>query len=74
MVFGQNPYPPDAKKLKGDSGYSQRVGVYRILYDVDDTARMVTVYRVKHAERLIDELTSAMLPKLRLARFYQILA
>jgi mRNA interferase RelE/StbE len=25
-----------------------RVGVYRILYDVDDGARTVTVYRVKH--------------------------
>ena len=44
----QNPYPPDAKKLKDDSGYSQRVGVYRILYDIDNTARIVTVYRVKH--------------------------
>jgi len=46
--LGHNPYPPDAKKLKGDSGYSQRVGMYRILYDIDHTARMVTVYRVKH--------------------------
>jgi hypothetical protein len=23
--LAQNPYPPDAKKLKDDSGYSQRV-------------------------------------------------
>lgn len=46
--LAQNPYPPDAKKLKDDSGYSQRVGVYRILYDIDNTARIVTVYRLKH--------------------------
>jgi len=24
------------------------VGVYRILYDIDDDAHIVTVYRVKH--------------------------
>lgn len=44
----QNPRPPDAKKLKGTTDYSLRVGVYRILYDVDDDAHTVTVYRVKH--------------------------
>ena len=46
--LGENPRPSDAKKLKDDSGYSQRVGVYRILYDIDDTERKVTIYRVKH--------------------------
>jgi mRNA interferase RelE/StbE len=44
----QNPYPPDAKKLQDDSGYSQRVGVYRILYDIDNRERIVTIYRIKH--------------------------
>ncbi|MBO9369834.1 MAG: type II toxin-antitoxin system RelE/ParE family toxin [Chloroflexi bacterium] len=44
----ENPRPPDAKKLRGTTDYSLRVGVYRILYDVDDGARTVTVYRVKH--------------------------
>ena len=47
-ALGENPYPPDAKKLQDDSGYSQRVGVYRILYDIDNTARIVTIYRIKH--------------------------
>ncbi|NOX60498.1 MAG: type II toxin-antitoxin system RelE/ParE family toxin [Chloroflexi bacterium] len=44
----KDPRPPGAKKLRGSSGYSLRVGVYRILYDIDDNARLVTVYRVKH--------------------------
>jgi len=44
----QDPRPSDAKKLRGMADYSLRVGVYRILYDVDDEARSVTVYRVKH--------------------------
>jgi len=44
----QNPRPRGAKKLRGEGAYSLRVGVYRILYDVDDEIRTVTVYRVKH--------------------------
>jgi mRNA interferase RelE/StbE len=44
----ENPRPLDAKKLRVEMGYSLRVGVYRILYDIDDPSRTVTVYRVKH--------------------------
>lgn len=43
-----NPRPTDSKKLKGDAGYSLRVGTYRVLYDIDDKAKAVTIYRVKH--------------------------
>jgi mRNA interferase RelE/StbE len=46
--LAENPRPPGAKKLRGTTDYSLRVGVYRILYDIDDTTRTVTVYRVKH--------------------------
>jgi mRNA interferase RelE/StbE len=46
--LSENPRPPSAKKLKGIGGYSLRVGVYRVLYDIDDSARVVTIYRVKH--------------------------
>lgn len=46
--LGENPRPPDAKKLRVEIGYSLRVGMYRILYDIDDESRVVTVYRVKH--------------------------
>jgi mRNA interferase RelE/StbE len=44
----ENPRPPDAKRLQGTTDYSLRVGVYRILYDIDDSTQSVTVYRVKH--------------------------
>ncbi|RME64398.1 MAG: type II toxin-antitoxin system RelE/ParE family toxin [Caldilineae bacterium] len=44
----ENPRPPGAKKLRGTTDYSLRVGVYRILYDIDDGRQIVTVYRVKH--------------------------
>ena len=43
-----NPRTPDSKKLKGDAGYSLRIGTYRVLYDIDDKSKMVTIYRIKH--------------------------
>jgi mRNA interferase RelE/StbE len=46
--LGQNPRPAGALKLQGESGYRIRVGVYRILYDIDDKEQTVIVYRVKH--------------------------
>ena len=42
-----NPRPPGAKKLRGGD-YRLRVGVYRILYEVNDRERLIIVYRVKH--------------------------
>jgi mRNA interferase RelE/StbE len=44
----QNPRPADSKKLKGDAGFSLRVGTYRVLYDIDDKAKTVVIYRIKH--------------------------
>jgi len=44
----EDPRPPDAKKLRAGDVYSLRVGVFRILYDVDDATDTVIVYRVKH--------------------------
>lgn len=46
--LAEEPRPPVSKRFKGNLGYTLRVGVYRILYDVDDEARTVTTFRVKH--------------------------
>lgn len=43
-----NPRPADSKELKGDAGYSLRVGTYRVLYDIVDKAKIVIIYRIKH--------------------------
>ncbi len=43
-----NPHSTNSKKLKGDAGYSLRVGTYRVLYDIDDKTKTVMIYRVKH--------------------------
>ena len=47
-LLEQNPRPADSKKLKGDVGYSLRIGTYRVLYDIDDKIQLITIYRIKH--------------------------
>jgi mRNA interferase RelE/StbE len=47
-ALARKPRSPGVKKLQGDLGYSLRIGMYRILYDVDDQAGEVIIYRVKH--------------------------
>ncbi|MFH1897669.1 MAG: type II toxin-antitoxin system RelE/ParE family toxin [Candidatus Desantisbacteria bacterium] len=44
----ENPRPSDAKRLREMTDYTLRVGVYRILYDIDDKTHTVTIYRIKH--------------------------
>ena len=44
--LAENPRPPGAKKLTARDGYRVRVGDYRILYQVDDGAKVVIIYRV----------------------------
>lgn len=42
-----NPRPYGSKKLTEKEGYRIRVGNYRILYTIDDEAKIVVVYRIK---------------------------
>ena len=43
------PRPPGSRKITGStSDWRQRVGDYRIIYEIDDTAQKVYVYRIKH--------------------------
>ena len=47
--LGENPRPPDVKRLEGGEGrYRVRVGDWRVLHVVDDTARVVVVVKVGH--------------------------
>ncbi|MEJ0063425.1 MAG: type II toxin-antitoxin system RelE/ParE family toxin [Alphaproteobacteria bacterium] len=44
-----NPRPPGCKKLKGgDKEYRIRIGDYRVVYVIDDTARTVDITRIAH--------------------------
>lgn len=44
--LSEEPRPSRAKKLTGREGYRIRVGDYRILYQIDDGAKVVVIYRV----------------------------
>ncbi len=47
------PLPPGAKKLQGTEFiYRVRVGDYRIVYEVAETAQCVTVVRVRHRKEV----------------------
>lgn len=48
-ALATNPRPPGCKKLSGgESEWRIRVGQYRIVYNIDDENRLVSVTRVRH--------------------------
>lgn len=49
LSLREYPRPHGVRKLVGaQEGWRVRVGDYRILYQIDDDAQMVTIVRVKH--------------------------
>ncbi|MGH4014274.1 MAG: type II toxin-antitoxin system RelE family toxin [Pseudonocardiaceae bacterium] len=49
VALAHNPRPAGVKKLAGSrSDWRVRIGEYRIIYEIDDTANTVTVLRVEH--------------------------
>ncbi len=43
-----NPRPPGCAKLTGREAWRIRVGTYRVIYEIDDGPRIVTVIDVGH--------------------------
>lgn len=49
LALRSEPGPDGVRKLRGAvEGWRIRVGDYRIVYQIDDSAETVTVVRVKH--------------------------
>lgn len=46
QALADNPRPHGCKKLVGQEAWSFRVGEYRIIYEINDRALVVTVVRV----------------------------
>ena len=42
------PRPFGCQKLTNEDGYRIRMGDFRILYRIDDNAKEVIIYRIKH--------------------------
>jgi mRNA interferase RelE/StbE len=51
-MLADNPYPRGSKKLQGDEARRIRVGDYRILYDVDETAHSVVILDIAHRKEI----------------------
>jgi len=52
MALSENPRPSGCKKLAGAvDAWRIRIGDYRVIYRVDDTASLVTVMVVRHRSR-----------------------
>ncbi len=47
-ALAENPRGPDSKKLSGEEKYRVRVGVYRILYEIQDSVLIIMIVRVAH--------------------------
>jgi len=49
IALRENPRPENCVKLRGGlDAYRIRVGDWRVLYEVDDGAKTVTIRRVRH--------------------------
>lgn len=46
--LASEPRPPGCKKLVGREGWRLRVGQYRIIYEIEDVVRIVTILDVGH--------------------------
>jgi mRNA interferase RelE/StbE len=47
VQLGEDPRHQGIKKLQGVTGYRERSGDYRILFDIDDAKQTVTVFAIK---------------------------
>ncbi len=52
LALGEEPRPQGAIKLTGLEGYRIRVRDMRVLYRIDDQAKELIVYRIKHGREV----------------------
>lgn len=43
-----NPYPAGFKKLRGESSIRIRVGDYRIIYEMNEQSKSLTIFKIGH--------------------------
>ena len=44
----ENPRPTQSRKLAGRDGWRMRVGNFRVIYEINDSVRSVTILNVGH--------------------------
>lgn len=50
--IGENPYLHGYQKLGGGKGYRLRIGDYRVIYIVDQVAKVVDIIKVRHRKEV----------------------
>ncbi|MGQ9657416.1 MAG: type II toxin-antitoxin system RelE family toxin [Fimbriimonadales bacterium] len=55
LSLAEDPRPRGCVKLKGRESWRVRVGHYRVLYEIDDTSRTVTILDVGHRREVYRE-------------------
>lgn len=54
-ALAASPRPPGCKKLRGgDREWRIRVGDYRVVYEIDDTAQTVDITRIAHRREVYE--------------------
>ena len=54
-ALGEEPRPKGCKKLSADEKYRIRVGVYRVLYSIDDDRLIIFVVKAGHRKEIYRE-------------------
>ena len=55
LALADNPRPTGCKKLKGfKDQWRSRVGDWRVLYIIDDAAKLVTITRIAHRREVYE--------------------
>lgn len=47
-ALSETPRPPGSRNLRGRAGWRIRIGVYRVIYSIDDARQKVVVLEVGH--------------------------
>jgi mRNA interferase RelE/StbE len=48
QALAQDPRPQGHLKLTGRNGFRLRIGDYRVIYEIDDEQRVVTILHIGH--------------------------
>lgn len=52
VLLQNNPLPLNVMKMNNNRGYRMRNGDYRVLYDLDDEAQIITLRRVGYRREI----------------------
>jgi mRNA interferase RelE/StbE len=52
LQLKEEPRPIGVQKLTAMEGYRIRIGNYRILYEINEQSKIVSIYRIKHRKEV----------------------